>query len=255
MHLARQQAAGRREQRDRLEQVARHQRDVDVELERARHAADRDRGVVADHLRGDLRDDLADHRVDLAGHDRGALLQLRQDQLAEPGARPGAHPADVVRDLRERGGDDLERARGLDQRVAVGLRLEVVERRGDRQPRVRRPAARAPAGRTRGACSARCRSAVPPSGIWPSRGSASSTRARAEPHLRGVAAELLAERHGHGVHEVRAAGLDDLRRTPRPWPRAPPRARRARAAGRWSPHRAPRGARPTGRRRSRTGRG
>ena len=27
----------------------------------------------------------------------------------------------------------------------------------------------------------------------------------AEPDLRGVAAELLAERHGHGVHEVRAA--------------------------------------------------
>ena len=29
-----------------------------------------------------------------------------------------------------------------------------------------------------------------------------------EPDLRGVAAELLAERHGHGVHQVRAAGLD-----------------------------------------------
>ncbi len=32
----------------------------------------------------------------------------------------------------------------------------------------------------------------------------------AEPDLRGVAGELLAERHGHGVHQVRAAGLDDV---------------------------------------------
>ena len=33
---------------------------------------------------------------------------------------------------------------------------------------------------------------------------------RAEAHLRGVAGELLAERHRHGVHEVRAAGLHDV---------------------------------------------
>ena len=53
--------------------------------------------------------------------------------------------------------------------------------------------------------------AVPPSGICPSRGSASSTRAAPELDLRRVAAELLAERDGHGVHEVRAARLDDRR--------------------------------------------
>ena len=58
--------------------------------------------------------------------------------------------------------------------------------------------------------------AVPPSGIWRRATSAASTRSWPEAHLRRVAAELLAERHRHGVHEVRAAGLDDVRRTSRP---------------------------------------
>ena len=49
-----QQGAGRGEQHDRPQQVVRHQRDLHVQLEVALHAADRDRGVVADHLRADL---------------------------------------------------------------------------------------------------------------------------------------------------------------------------------------------------------
>ena len=53
--------------------------------------------------------------------------------------------------------------------------------------------------------------AVPPSGT-----SATPRQRRlepldAEPHLRGVAAELLAEGHRGGVHQVGAAGLDDVR--------------------------------------------
>src|SRR5438445_65429 len=65
-----------REQAQRLQQVARDQRDADVELELPLEAADGDRGVVADHLRRHLQNDLGDHRVDLAGHDRGSLLEL-----------------------------------------------------------------------------------------------------------------------------------------------------------------------------------
>src|SRR3712207_8888882 len=42
------------QQVDRLQQVAGDQRDAHVELELALHAADGDRGVVADHLRADL---------------------------------------------------------------------------------------------------------------------------------------------------------------------------------------------------------
>ena len=201
----------------------------------------------------DLQHDLGDHRVDLARHDRGALLQLRQEQLADPGARARAHQREVVGDLRQRDGDDLQRARQLDQRVAVGLRLERVLRRRDlpgRWPRAASPRTRA----ANSGCVFRpVPVAVPPSGICATCGSALRTRSRAEADLRGVAGELLAERHGHGVHQVRAAGLDDVLERRRPSPRTPPRAARAPAAGRSSPRRARRGGRRSGRRRSTTG--
>ena len=50
-------------------------------------AAKRHRDVVADHLEGDLVDDLGDHRVDLARHDRRAGLHRRQVDLARSPAR------------------------------------------------------------------------------------------------------------------------------------------------------------------------
>ena len=52
--------------------------------------------------------------------------------------------------------------------------------------------------------------AVPPSGIWPSRLRLSRDALDPFAHLRGVAAELLAEGDGDGVHQVRAARLDDV---------------------------------------------
>ena len=52
--------------------------------------------------------------------------------------------------------------------------------------------------------------AVPPSGIWATCGSAFAHAPAAEPDLRGVAGELLAERDRDRVHQVRAAGLDDV---------------------------------------------
>ena len=51
-----------REQLHRVEDVAGEQRHEDVQLEVALHAADRDRDVVPDHLRRDLRHDLGDDR-------------------------------------------------------------------------------------------------------------------------------------------------------------------------------------------------
>ena len=55
--------------------------------------------------------------------------------------------------------------------------------------------------------------AVPPSGSSPTRGSASRSRSTPSLDLRGVAAELLAERDRRGVHEVGAARLHDRPRT------------------------------------------
>src|SRR3712207_8112608 len=42
-------------------------------------------------------------------HDRAALLELGEADLGEPGAGPRAHEAQVVRDLGQGDGDDLQR--------------------------------------------------------------------------------------------------------------------------------------------------
>ena len=150
--LLREQLARGREQRDRLQQVARDQRDPHVQLELALEAADGDRRVVADHLRADLQHDLRDHRVDLARHDRGALLQLGQEQLADAGARAGAHHRQVVGDLGQRD-RDRPSARPTARRARRGCPApRTGPRARARRARGRRRAARAPSRRTRGAC-------------------------------------------------------------------------------------------------------
>ena len=87
-----------------------------------------------------------------------------------------------------------------------------------------KPAARLSSARTRSANSGWVLSpvpvAVPPSGIWATCGSALRDALGAEPDLRRVAAELLAERDRHRVHQVGAAGLDDVVELLAPWPRA-----------------------------------
>ena len=53
-------------------------------------------------------------------------LVLGQDQLAEPGTRPGRQPADVVGDLHQRHRERLERAAREHERVVRGERGELV---------------------------------------------------------------------------------------------------------------------------------
>ena len=142
---------------------------------------------------------------------------------ASPRARAGAHQRQVVGDLVERDGVDLQRAGQLDQRVAVALRLEGVERRGDRQAGVGgellahlggelRVGVQAGAG---GGAAERDLADPPQRRLDP---------LDAEPHLRRVAAELLAEGHRDRVHQVGAARLDDVGEAPSPSPQARPRA-------------------------------
>ena len=71
------------QQRDRLGQVVDDQRLVDVHLEVAAGAAEADRHVVGHHLDRDHGQRLGLGRIDLARHDRGARLVLRQDQLRQ----------------------------------------------------------------------------------------------------------------------------------------------------------------------------
>ena len=155
---------------------------------------ERDRGVVADHLRADLGDDLGDHRVHLARHDRRAGLQVGQADLGEPGARAAAHPAQVVGDLEQRHRERAQLAARLDERVARALRGEVVLRFGERQTGARRRGARSPCLAKPFGALMPVPTAVPPSGSAHSRGSASREPGDAVLDLRGVAAELLAER-------------------------------------------------------------
>ncbi len=116
-----------------MEEVARHHRAIDVELEVALAGGERDRRVVAEHLRADLGQRLALRRIDLAGHDRRAGLVLGQRQLAEPGARARAEEADVVGDLVKARRERVERAVREQQRVVGCERLELVRRGDERQ--------------------------------------------------------------------------------------------------------------------------
>ena len=64
---------------------------------------DRDQRIVAEHLAADHGQCLGLGRVDFSGHDGGAGLVLRQDQLADAGTRSGSEQANVIGDLEQAG--------------------------------------------------------------------------------------------------------------------------------------------------------
>jgi hypothetical protein len=88
------------------------------------------------------------HRIDLAGHDAAARLQRRQRDLAQARQRPAVHPAQVVGDLHQAHGNDLELAgqfhRGILGRhrleeIAARLELDPVRRRSSLQKAAPKP--------------------------------------------------------------------------------------------------------------------
>ena len=86
-----------------------HHRHHDVELELAAGGpAEGDGLVVAQHPRGGLHQAFAHHRVDLAGHDGTARLEIGKLEFVNAALRPGAEPADVVGHVEERGGDGAQ---------------------------------------------------------------------------------------------------------------------------------------------------
>ena len=198
------------QQPDRLQQAVDQQRLEDVELQGAGRAGHGDGGVVAEHARADHGERLALRGVDLARHDRAARLVLRQPQLAQTGARPGTEPADVVGDLHQRGGQRLERAGRLHDRIVSGQRLELVGSGDERIAGEPRDPRRGPLGKLRrrvepGADRGAAQSQLIQAG---QRALDSLPSAR---DLFRVAGELLAQGERHGVHQVRAADLDDRR--------------------------------------------
>src|SRR3954468_5113467 len=85
--LVGQQPRDRAQESDRLQQVARDDRQHHVELEVAGAGAECDRTVVAHHLRDDLADRLGDDRVHLARHARRTRLEVGNLYLSQPCAR------------------------------------------------------------------------------------------------------------------------------------------------------------------------
>ena len=69
------------------QQVGGDERQESVQLELAALCGQRNRQIAGDGLVGDLGQHFRHDRVDFAGHDRGAGLQVGQADLAEPAAR------------------------------------------------------------------------------------------------------------------------------------------------------------------------
>lgn len=198
-----------REQSDAVQQVADDERLVDVELELAVHAADRGGDVVAHDLGAEHGQGLALRRVDLAGHDAGAGLVLRQHQLAEAAAGAAAEVADVLGDLGERRGQRVEGARGLDDGVVGGERLELVGRRPELGARHLADLLRDGLGEALEGVDARAHGGAALR-QEPEVGERALHPPDAEVQLRDVAGELLGQGQGRGVLEMRPADLDDL---------------------------------------------
>ena len=89
--------------------------------------------MVAHHLGADHGHGLGLGRVDLARHNRGAGLVGWKQQLAQATTRAAAERADVIGDLHQRDGNDVERARGLDDGVVRRQRFELVVCGDERQ--------------------------------------------------------------------------------------------------------------------------
>ena len=101
-------------------------------------------------------------------------------------------------------------ARELNQRVAVGLRLERVERGGDLlEPRLLLQPCPDALGEARVGVQTGARGG-PAERDLPDVDERRGDALDGQRDLGGVAAELLPERHRDGVHQVRTAGLDDV---------------------------------------------
>ena len=111
-----------------LQEVVCHNGHEDVQFEVALGSAHADSNVVADDLDRNHGDLLALGRVDFTGHDGGAGLVGRDDDLAEADAGAGSQPADVVGDLHHVACHRFDGAVGDHDLVLGGQSVELVLR-------------------------------------------------------------------------------------------------------------------------------
>ena len=120
---------GRREKARGLQKVINAHRQKHIQLKVPLRCSKAHGGIVAEHLHCGHRDLLALRGVDLARHDGRAGLVFWDEDLAQPAARPGSEPADVVGDLHHVARKRLERAVGEHELRAGRERVEFIFRR------------------------------------------------------------------------------------------------------------------------------
>ena len=142
-----------------------------------------------------------------------------QVDLVQAAARTGRQQPQVVADLGELDREALQHRRVEHERLRVLRRLDEVARQLDRHPgdlrqMRRRTSARIPSGALRPVPIA-----VPPMLISHSTFSMFCSAVISSLERLGERVELLAERHRHGILQLRPSHLEDVARTPSPFAR------------------------------------
>ncbi len=194
---------------DFLKQAVGDDRHHDVQLELSGLRRQRDRRVVAEYVEHRHIEHLGQHRVDLAGHDRGAGLHGGQADFVQPGRWAAAQQAQIVRDadqiLRQRPDRARERTRrpaycsSNSNRLSlfVERHIQIAAQRFDHPRMVFGMRVQTGAGR-RAADRQPLRPSAPRSIFSASR----------RDGLR-IAAKFLTEPHRDGILQVGASALDD----------------------------------------------
>ncbi|KAF5029003.1 hypothetical protein DSECCO2_653140 [anaerobic digester metagenome] len=208
--MVRERAAPVRQQAHGREHVVDDQRLEHVQLEVALRPGHAHGHVQPHDLHGHHGQGLALGGVDLAGHDGRAGFVLRQAQFADAATRAGRQPAHVVGDLQQGRGQRAQGAAGQHQPVVGGQRGKGVGRGHQRQPGHVGQQGDGAGGKggMRVQAGAHCGAAKGQT--------AQVGHGRVQPFQAGVqlghpAGHLVAQGQGHGVLQVGAAYLHDVR--------------------------------------------
>ncbi len=208
-HVLHVSVAGICDQGDGMQEVVNHHRLVNVELEIPLRACESYRSGCPVNLNAYHGHGFRLCRVHLARHDGGARFVLRDRNFAQPATWAGSQPANVVRNLHERGRQRFQRALCEDNLIVRRERSELVGMGAEGKSRKFRNLVGSPL-REFGMC-------VQPG---PHSGSADSQIVQPVERLlqtfdiafqqASPAPELLADGKGYGILQVRAPNLDHV---------------------------------------------
>ena len=204
----RQRAAGGAELADALRQGSHDDWLESVQLQLPGFSGHGDGDVIADHRIGHLIDHFRNDRIDLAWHDAGTRLNGGQGDFANPGARAGREEAKIVAGLRQLHGDAFQHTGEMHEGAGVLGGFDEVCRRHQRSSGQFRQMLAGKLGIT-----TRCIQPGTDGGgaeidlVQKCCGFDEARLIFSQHHHEG--AEFLAERHRHGVLQLRTADLDE----------------------------------------------